>query len=116
MKIKFAELTNGSIKQRSPGRLKWGDIVLKKGVSPVDELALKVAPPGSTFTLESETGGDPATIAELKAAIDAKESFDLLLTGSSNVASLKTEWITSITVKQKATRAGFGIEIGLRKG
>ena len=116
MKIKFAELTNGSIKQRPPGRLKWGDIVLLKGASQVDAFTLKVAPPGSTFTLESQTGGDPATLAELRAAITAKESFDLLLTDTSNVASLKTEWITSITVKQRTTRAGFGIEIGLRKG
>jgi len=120
VKIKFAELTNGSIKQRSPGRLKWGDIVLKKGASPVDASALQVAPPGSDFILESQAGGDPATIAELRAAASAQESFVLLLTGTSNAAAQKIVeehlGIRRITIKQCAASAAFGIEIRLRKG
>ena len=116
MEIKFAELTNGSIKPRAPGRLKWPMVMLKGG-SRMDASTLKWAPPGSSFTLESQTGADAATVAELRAAINAGERFDLLLTGTSNAAMLKAGDTTSCTVKTlKVTKSGFGIEIGLRKG
>ncbi|MDX2150797.1 MAG: hypothetical protein SFV54_08675 [Bryobacteraceae bacterium] len=110
-----AELVRSDTATRAvPGRLKWGDIVLKRGnMAPLSISMLKQVPSGEVVVVETKGGGDQSTVDELRKAISERSVYDLLA-GDGRMSG-QMQKVNVAAVKQVPMPAGFGVTIELRK-
>ena len=79
------ELTDASTTARRAGHLKWGDIVLKRGVAEVPAWSLLTLRAGQTFAME-------VPYAVFEVASDLGEPLDDVETEGREVYGHVTEW------------------------
>lgn len=113
-----AELNDTGATARRYRPNKWGDIVLKRGVSEVPPSSLITLRAGQDFTLtvaQRETSQD--TLTDLRAAAARHAALDLTLSDATPQTSALGRCIKveALTIKQKVTESGAVVEIQLRK-
>jgi hypothetical protein len=116
----FAEISEGSTTPRTvPGRVKWGDIVLKRGVAEMPPSALLTLRSGQGFCIEvPQRETTPSALAELKAASAGHIPLDVAVgDGRTGSALGRTSKVEALAIKQKVSEGPGGpiIEIQLRK-
>lgn len=116
----YAEISEGTTAPRTPpGRLKWGDIVLKRGAAEMPPSALLTLRSGQGFCIEvPQRDTTPSALAELKAAAAGHILLDVSVgDGRTGGALGRVNKIEALTIKQKVTGGPSGpvIEIQLRK-
>lgn len=116
----YVEISEGTTTPRHiPGRLKWGDIVLKRGVAEMPASALLTLRSGQGFCIEvPQRQTTPAAIAELKAATADHLPLNVAVgDGRSGSTVARAGQIKALTITQKVVGGPGGpvIEIQLRK-
>jgi hypothetical protein len=117
----YAEISEGTsaATNKISGRLKWGDIVLKRGVAEMPPSALLTLRSGQGFCIEvPQRETTPSAIAELKAASAGHIPLDVAVGDNRTGGALgRASKIEAITIKQKVSSGPGGpvIEIQLRK-
>lgn len=101
----------------SAHKLKWGDIVLKRGVAEVSPTSLLTLRTGQDFTLLAPQRETPsAVLSELQNMASKHLALDLALSdGKSGGGTTRVSKIEALTIKQKVSEAGPVVEIQLRK-
>lgn len=116
----YAEIsTRAEVLRKIPGRLKWGDVTLKRGVAELAPSALLTLRSGQGFCIEvPQRETTPSAIAELKAASASHVPLDIAVGEQRAGGTLsRVTKIEALTIKQKVASGPGGpvIEIQLRK-
>lgn len=106
-----------SIIKKIPGRLKWGDVVLKQiEVSPNVSSPSWNLRPGETLT--ADVPPDPLllpAVQKVREAAARHQSYDLEIQADGSTASHKVQKVEALTIKQKVVESRVLFELTLRK-